>query len=196
MCQHCCAGDAPFGLAEPQAAMLESYRAALLRGWSPDIVSDVSATLLAEIERDPVAFIGRRSDAANGEVAGRMVTLPDGHQVPRLPMRERWIWDGAFAGRISLRYTPGTNALNPHSLGHIGYTVVPWKQRRGYATRALAHMLGEARAVGLTAIEIVCEPDNRPSQQVILANGGRFVEEFTAEHYARPRKFRYAVDLT
>ena len=58
----------------------------------------------------------------------------------------RWLWDGVFCGNILLGWASGTEALPPHGLGHIGYAVVPWKRRRGYATRALGEMLQEARA--------------------------------------------------
>jgi predicted acetyltransferase len=55
---------------------------------------------------------------------------------------------------------------------------VPWKQRRGYATRALREVLLEARAEGLRYVEITTDPDNLPSRRVIEANGGVLVEEF------------------
>ena len=55
---------------------------------------------------------------------------------------------------------------------------MPWKQRRGYATRALREILPEARDVGLRYVEITTDPDNVPSRRVIEANGGVLVEEF------------------
>ncbi len=64
-------------------------------------------------------------------------------------------------------------------LGHIGYGVVPWKQRRGYATRALGLMLGHARSEGLDYVEITTDPENIASQRVLLANAAVFVERFT-----------------
>jgi predicted acetyltransferase len=50
--------------------------------------------------------------------------------------------------------------------------VVPWKRRRGYATRALALLLPVAREVGLNRVELTCDDDNEASRRVILANGG------------------------
>lgn len=49
----------------------------------------------------------------------------------------RWLWDGEFCGTIGLRWQPATEALPPHCLVHIGYAVVPWKQGKRYAKRAL-----------------------------------------------------------
>src|SRR5262245_10278678 len=129
----------------PAREYLTSYVAALERGWSPDnlrgpagaadelrrITSDADQFLAAQVDRD----------ASSGEV-----TLPDGTAVRRLPGYKRWIWDGEFCGIIGLRWQPGTEALPPHCLGHIGYSVVPWKQRRGYASRALREFLPDAAA--------------------------------------------------
>ena len=112
------------------------------------------------------------------EAVGDPVTLPDGTKVPRLGGFRRWLWDGEFCGSIGFRWQPGTEALPPHCLGHIGYAVVPWKQGRGYATRALGEMLREAKAEGLRYVDITTQPDNVPSQRVITANGGVLLEEF------------------
>jgi predicted acetyltransferase len=89
------------------------------------------------------------------------------------------MWDGEFCGSIGFRWQPGTPALPPHCLGHVGYAVVPWKQGRGYATLALRMLLLEARVVGLPFIEITTDPENVASQRVIQANGGVLFERFT-----------------
>ena len=128
-------------IVKPALEHLPSYKAALERGWSPDNVRLLEATReqLAAIEKDPVAFL---ADLDDPEAKGGPITLPDGKQVPRLPGFRRWIWDGEAAGSIGFRWQPGTAELPPHVLGHIGYAVVPWKRRRGYATEALRLMLG------------------------------------------------------
>jgi predicted acetyltransferase len=106
------------------------------------------------------------------------------------------MWDGEFCGSIGFRWKPGTEALPPHCLGHIGYSVVPWKQRRGYATRALAEMLLEAAAEGLRYVEITTDPNNVASQRVIEANGGVLFEEFVKPAaFGSKRGLRYRVNL-
>lgn len=174
-------------LVRPQLQHLESYTAALRREWSPDNVRGLVTTReeLQRIEADPAAFVASMEYL---EVTGKMITLPDGSQVQRLPGFRRWMWDGEFCGSIGLRWQPGTAELPPHVLGHIGYAVVPWKQRKGYATQALRDILPEAWAAGLPFVELTTDPDNIPSQRVIEANGGVLVERFVkpAEYGATP----------
>jgi len=157
-------------LVAPSLDRLDAYAAALRQGWSPSNTRDISGEQLAQIAADAEGFI-RGFTAPGGTV-----TLGDGTVVPRLPGPVRWIWDGAFCGSIGLRYQPGTEALPPHALGHIGYAVVPWKRRRGYATQALRGILPLARAAGLRWVELTTDADNAPSQRVILANGGVLME--------------------
>ena len=162
----------------PSSKYLPSYVSALERGWSSDTVRGRAAAdeELASIQRDSGAFLASLVDR---EAAGEPVTLPNGSKVPRLPGYRRWLWDGEFCGSINFRWQRGTEALPPHCLGHIGYAVVPWKRRRGYATRALGLLLPEARNEGLRYVEITTDPENIASQRVIEANGGRLHERFT-----------------
>jgi predicted acetyltransferase len=176
-------------LLEPNIEILPSYAAALTRGWSPNNVEDVSATQLASIREDAEAF------AASLLTQTGTIKLPDGSEVPRLPGCIRWMWDGAFVGHIGMRWQPGTDDLPEHVLGHIGYTVVPWKRRRGYATEALRLMLIEAAEVGLRRVQITTDRGNTASCRVIEANGGRFVEEFVNRRYGDDVRLRYVIDL-
>ena len=166
----------------PAAEHLPSYRRALERGWSPETHRPAAAQEeLARIDRDPDVFLAAQVDR---EAKGAPVVLPDGSTVPRLPGYKRWMWDGEYCGSISLRWQPGTTALPPTCLGHIGYSVVPWKWGRGYATRALALLLPDARREGLPYVELTTDPTNVASRRVIEANGGVLVEEF-----AKPASF-------
>jgi predicted acetyltransferase len=169
--------DGEMQLVWPSLTLLPGFVDALKRGWSADNVRGEAAAReqLAKIEQDAAGFVASLVDR---EAKGDPIVLADGSSVPRLPGYERWIWDGEFCGRIGFRWQPGTEALPPTCLGHIGYSVVPWKQRRGYATRALRLLLPDARAEGLRYVEITTDPDNLPSQRVIEANGGVLVEEF------------------
>jgi predicted acetyltransferase len=119
----------------PSREYLPSYVAALERGWSPDNIRGAVAAQeeLARIAANPDAFLASLIDK---DGAGGPITLPDGTTAPRLPGYRRWLWDGEFCGSIGLRWQRGTEALPPHCLGHIGYAVVPWKQRRGHASGA------------------------------------------------------------
>jgi len=186
-------------LVQPDATHLASYVAALERGWSPDNERGRATAdeQLARIGADAAGFLASL-DNPNGLGS---LTLPDGCEVARLPSRVRWLWDGEFVGSIGLRWQPGTPALPPYCLGHIGYAVVPWKQRRGHASRALARVLADARTwlpgLGLPFVEITTDPDNLASQKVIAANGGLLHERFTkpASFGSRPAlRFRIALD--
>jgi predicted acetyltransferase len=178
----------------PSLDHLPGYLAALERGWSDDNLRPIVAQEeIAAIRADAAAFVAGMTDR---EAKGDPITLPDGSQVPRLPGFRRWMWDGEFCGSIGLRWQPGTAALPPHCLGHIGYAVVPWKRRRGHARRALSLMLPLARAEGLPFVQITTDPDNVASQRVIAANGGTLVEEFAMPpNYGRARGLRYQIDL-
>lgn len=106
------------------------------------------------------------------------------------------MWDDDFCGSIGFRWQPGSAELPPHVLGHIGYSVVPWKRRRGYATEALRLLLLDVSSEGLTHVTITTDVDNIASQRVITSNGGVLVEQFVSpqSHGAKP-SLRYRIDL-
>ncbi len=163
-------------LAWPAPQYLRSYCDALERGWSPNNMrAEAGQEELRAIRANPDAFF---AEIVNFHGGGQGVKLSDGSVVPRLPGYRKWLWDGEFCGSIQLRWQEGTPELPAYCLGHIGYSVVPWKHRQGYATKALALLLPEARSRGLPYVELTTLPDNLASQKVILANGGVFIEEF------------------
>jgi predicted acetyltransferase len=179
----------------PSEAHLASYVAALQKNWSADNVRGVSTSReqLDKIHKDPAAFLRSLVDR---EATGDPVTLPDGSTASRIPGYHRWLWDGEFCGSIGFRWQPGTTALPPHCLGHIGYAVVPWKQRRGYATIALRLLLPETKAEGLPFVELTTDPYNIASQRVIQANGGVLIERFIKPpQYGNAEGLRFRISL-
>jgi predicted acetyltransferase/predicted GNAT family acetyltransferase len=184
-----------FELVTPTRAHLPRYVAALERGWSPDNLRGAAAAAeeLEAIRQDTDAFVRQLFDP---EAKGPPVKLPDGSQVPRLPGYRLWMWEDDFIGSIGLRWQPGTSTLPPHVTGHIGYAVVPWMQRRGYAREALRLMLARARAQGLAYVEITTDPDNVGSRRVIESNGGVVVGRFNRTvHFGGTPALRYRVPL-
>jgi predicted acetyltransferase len=182
-------------LVKPSLARLDAYVAALERGWSPDNVRGraAAAEQLAEAASDARAFVARFIDR---EAKGPPVRLPDGSTAARLPGFQLWVWDGEFCGIIGLRWQPGTARLPRHVLGHIGYAIVPWKRRRGLATKALSLMLRRARAEGLPHVDITTDPDNVASQRVVLANGAVLIARFRKPAaYGGSEGLRYRIEL-
>src|SRR5262249_52363932 len=123
-------------LIRPAREHLGSYRNALELGWSPDNVRGATAAQeqMSMIENDPSKFLQALDDP---DAVGPPIPLPDGSVISRLPSITRWVWDGNFAGSINLRWQKDTSALPPNVLGHIGFTIVPWRRGRGYAKFAL-----------------------------------------------------------
>jgi predicted acetyltransferase len=160
----------------PNARYLAGYVDALREAWSPDnLRPEAALEHLTRIAEDPERFLTEQVDR---EANGPAVTLPDGSMMPRLPGYHMWMWDGEFCGSIGLRWQPGTTELPPYCLGHVGYSVVPWKRRRGYATQALRLLLPHARAEGLAYVELTTDSDNVASRRVIETNGGVLIERF------------------
>ena len=178
----------------PAEEYLPAYTRALHQGWSPDNLRPAASTdELKSIALDAAGFIARQMDR---EAKGPPVELPDGSVVRRIPGYRRWIWDGDFCGVIGLRWQPGTNELPSYVLGHIGFSIVPWKRRRGYATRALGLLLPDAKREGLDYVELTTDADNIASQRVIIANGGEVIEHFNkSQAYGGTESLRFRIHL-
>ena len=182
-------------LVVPTRLHLDDYVAALKLGWLPDNVRGKAAAeeQIEAIRQDADLFLSLLDDP---EANGGPITLPDGSTVKRLPGIHRWIWDGEFCGVVGFRWQEGTSNLPSHVLGHIGFSVVPWKRGQGHASRALALMLDEARRRGLKHVELTTDPENHASQEVMIANGGQLVGRFRKpEAYGGQAALRYRIEL-
>lgn len=179
----------------PSQVELPGYVDAFERSWSPNTLDDRAGLVeLEQIRRDPAAFLASLVDR---DAQGPPIPMPDGSFARRIPGHRKWMWDGEFCGSIGLRWQPGTEELPPHVLGHVGYSVVPWKRRLGYATAAVRAIVTDAASEGLRWIEITTDVDNIASQGVIVGAGGTFVERFShPDEYGRGDGFRYRVAVT
>ena len=65
--------------------------------------------------------------------------------------------------------------------GNSGYSVRPSERRKGYATKMLGLILGRAREIGMTSLQLGVERTNEPSVKTILKNGGKYQRSFTFE---------------
>jgi predicted acetyltransferase len=182
-------------LIRPGREHLPSYVDALAQGWSPTSSRpNAGAEEVESIELDPDAFLARLDGRGS---SGPPLTLPDGTSAAPVPGFKRWMWDGSFCGSIQLRWLPGTVDLPPYCLGHVGYSVVPWRRNRGYATSALGQLLPEAKVTGLPWIGVTTDVDNPASQRVIEANGGSMIEQFTKpDTHGGGLALRYRIHLT
>jgi predicted acetyltransferase len=107
----------------------------------------------------------------------RSEALPETELPPDLVHQTMlWYVEGdQWLGRLSIRHT-----LTPilHELGgHIGYTVRPSAQRKGYATRMLTESLPWAAHLGIDTALVTCDVDNIPSRRVIESAGGELEDE-------------------
>ncbi|WP_047465955.1 GNAT family N-acetyltransferase [Rhizobium rhizogenes] len=157
-------------LIEPSLLNLSGFEDALAKGWSPDPRRQQDkAYVEAELDmlrNDRAGFLARFT---SGDVVATSVSS---REPQRIILRPFWIWDGEFCGYITLRHLPGTSQLPLHLPGHVGYSIVPWKQGRGYATQALRLLLPIAAQAGFKRISIICNEDNLASRRVIEKLGG------------------------
>ena len=65
--------------------------------------------------------------------------------------------------------------------GNIGYSVLPFERRKGYATEMLALTLEKCKEFGKEKVLITCDPENIASAKTIINNGGILENEVADE---------------
>ena len=160
----------------PEEIHLESYTKALKQAIALGTTKiEMAQGKLTEIEADPKSFLAKQEDP---EALSGDIKLPDGTYVPRMPGKNRFLWDGEICGTINFSWQVGTTELPDYYLGHIGYEVFSWKRNMGYASEALKQILPEAIKLGMPFVELVTNVENLISQKVITKNGGLLYERF------------------
>lgn len=94
--------------------------------------------------------------------------LPDGW-VPSIQLVS-FDADGRALGFLNLRLRLNDFLLNEG--GHIGYSIRPSEQGKGYAREQLAQGLTWAREKNIQRVLVTCSQTNPASRAVIIANGG------------------------
>ena len=95
--------------------------------------------------------------------------IPDGW-VPAVQL-VAFARDGQAVGFLNLRLRLSDYLLEEG--GHIGYSIRPSEQGKGYAKEALRQGLQVAKEKNIHLALVTCSIDNPASRAVILANGGQ-----------------------
>ena len=97
------------------------------------------------------------------------INLPEN----RVPSIQFVLFDksGHALGFLNLRLRLNEGLLN--YAGHIGYSIRPSEQGKGYAKEALRQGLQVAKEKNIHRALVTCSMDNPASRAVILANGGQ-----------------------
>lgn len=96
-------------------------------------------------------------------------------------------------GTTNLRYE--LNDFLREFGGHIGYSVRPSEQKKGYGMLLLGLTLEKAKTLGLTQVLVTCDKSNIASRRVIEKNGGVLENEVMLKDTGKPL-LRYWIDLT
>jgi len=185
---------------KPTHSHIDSYLQALRRGWSEtigEIGADKAEKRAAEINQDRDEFLELFDDL---DAKASPYLLPDQTVAYAIPSVRRWIWDNQsdqFCGTLSLRWQTGTTDLPYHLMGHIGYTVPPWMQGKGFASFGLKAMIEIAKTKSLPFVYLVTDLDNLASQRVIIKNSGQIIGPFTKPAmYGSQAALRFKIQCT
>ena len=137
--------------------------------------------------------------------AGRMQATPDPERIPGMDGLENcgdvreWLlsmearegrvsWymavrasDGKVVGFSCLRHTLEEDDDEPPFASHIGYSVRPDEQGKGYGTEQLKLVLQEAKRLGIRPVRIICRDSNEASRRTIVSCGGQYRDSLYGE---------------
>lgn len=86
--------------------------------------------------------------------------------------------DGRMVGMIQLRHNLSVEEVRRFG-GHIGYSVRFSERRKGYATRMVGLVMGQARALNIPYVLITCAENNAASAATIIKCGGVYADSQT-----------------
>ena len=89
--------------------------------------------------------------------------------------------DGRMVSAVCLRHALEYDDDDIEFASHIGYSVRPSEQGKGYGREQLRLALAKARELGIERARIVCRDTNAASNAVIRACGGVYVDSITGE---------------
>ena len=86
------------------------------------------------------------------------------------------IENNEIIGTSSIRTNIECNDFFNKYSGHIGYTIIPSKRKKGYGTFFLHLLLQKCKELGIKEVMLVCKVDNFGSQRVIENNLGSYID--------------------
>jgi tagatose 1,6-diphosphate aldolase len=121
------------------------------------------------------------------------------HKVPTYHFQMQHADTAEELGSIRLRV--GSTPHIERYAGHIGYSVVPRRRGRRYATRSLRLLVPLAARLKLNPLWITCDPENAASRRTLDLAGAEFIEivdvpeDCVIHQSGHPRKCRYRLDV-
>lgn len=159
----------------------------LIKIWEADLQK--AYELQDSFQEDENGFVNRAYGYSFDEFAryveacrnhSKGIDLPEGFVPDTVFILED---EGNYVGIFNLRHY--LNEFLRNGPGHIGYGISPKYRRLGYATKGLALVLKEAKAMGIDVAYLSVHKDNPGSLKAQQHNGAVIFREDEKEYYTR-----------